>query len=63
MTATPKLKSLLVPLDPTIVERIDAHAERLRAATPGVRVTRLDAVRSLVLGALATSEAATAVRS
>ena len=35
-----------------LVERIDAYAETLMAATPGLNVSRADAVRMLLLRAL-----------
>ena len=36
-----------------LVARIDAHAKRLRAERPGSLVTRADALRELVIEALA----------
>jgi hypothetical protein len=46
-------------MDADLVKRLDAHAARMREATPGVAFTRSDAVRVLLLGALETSEART----
>ena len=39
-----------------LIERVDAHAERMRLASPGQRVTRSDAFRALVMKALEEAE-------
>ena len=44
-------------LDAAIVQRLDAHAERLSAVSPGLTVTRTDAVRVLLIAALDEVEA------
>jgi hypothetical protein len=44
-------------LPQTMVERLDAHAGRLRGVQPGVRVSRTDVVRLLLLRALEVVEA------
>ena len=41
-----------------LIARIDRHVERMRAAAPGCRVARSDAVRSLLIAALDVAEAA-----
>ncbi|MBV8760122.1 MAG: hypothetical protein JO257_22715 [Deltaproteobacteria bacterium] len=45
-------------LDEKIVKDLDAHARRMSAATPGVTFTRADALRALLIPALAAAEAA-----
>jgi hypothetical protein len=35
-----------------LVKRLDRHAARLNARTPGLRITRSDALRSLLTAAL-----------
>ena len=39
-----------------LLERLDAHAERMREAQPGVNVTRTDVVRTLLTRALEDAE-------
>ena len=39
-------------LPASLVARVDAYAKRLNAATPGLDVTRTDAVRALLTQAL-----------
>jgi hypothetical protein len=39
-----------------LVERLDAHAERLRQAQPGITATRADALRVLLERALDAAE-------
>jgi predicted DNA-binding protein len=39
-----------------LIERLDAHAERMRKRAAGVRVTRSDAVRVLLTRALGDAE-------
>jgi hypothetical protein len=41
----------------SVIERLEAHAARLRRATPGVDVRRADAVRALLLDSLDRAEA------
>lgn len=45
----------------SLIKRIDAHVERLKAASPGLLVTRADVVRILVTQGLDHIEAAAAV--
>jgi hypothetical protein len=54
MTAKKQRTMSVVPfrLPPEIVERLDACAKRLQRDQPGFRVTRADALRSLLLKAL-----------
>lgn len=40
-----------------LLKRLDAHAKRLQRRNPGLRVTRADAVRQLLLSALEAEEA------
>ena len=44
-----------IPAD--LVKRLDAHATRLSKRNPGMRVTRADALRTLLLTALDAEEA------
>jgi hypothetical protein len=44
-------------LPETLVERLDAHVERLAAERPGSAVTRADALRALLLRGLDEAEA------
>lgn len=39
-----------------IVARVDAHGERLKQSSPGLTVTRTDAIRVLLLAALDEAE-------
>ena len=48
---TPETKQLAIRLPVPLIERLEAHAKRLRAATPGVNVTRADALRALLIDA------------
>jgi len=43
-------------LEVDLVRRIEAHVTRLREGTPGVNVTRADALRALLLDALKLAE-------
>ena len=45
-------EQIVVRLPKPLVERVDAHVERLKKAQPGLRVTRSDAVRMLLSLAL-----------
>lgn len=45
---------LVVRLPSSMVVQIDAHAETMRCALPGVTVSRADAVRVLIASGLAT---------
>ena len=54
-----KTHTVAVRMEPSLVERVDAHAERLKLAAPGVTITRGDAIRSLCLVALTAVEPAT----
>jgi hypothetical protein len=50
---------LFVRTPQALLDRIDAHIERLCAQTPGARFNRSDAVRVLLEHALADAERAT----
>lgn len=53
--ATPEKETttqLAFRLPDSLVARVDAYAKRLNAATPGLDVTRTDAVRALLTQAL-----------
>lgn len=58
---TKKAAMLIVPfrLPADLVKRLDRHALRLRQEHPGIEITRADAVRSLLVEALAAKEGAT----
>ena len=56
--ARDRTRQLAIRLPTSLVDRLDAHAERMRAQARGVRVTRADALRSLLLAALDTVEIA-----
>ncbi len=43
-------------LQPSLIARLDAHAERLSAATPGLTISRTNALRIIVTSALDTAE-------
>jgi hypothetical protein len=45
-------------LEPSLIARIDAHAGRMSAATPGLTFSRIDALRALLVPALDAAEAA-----
>ena len=47
-----KMVQLAFRLPGALVARVDAYAKRLNAATPGLDVTRTDAVRALLTQAL-----------
>jgi hypothetical protein len=47
-------------LSTEMIERLDRHAERMRAATPGVNYTRADALRSLLADGLSRVESESA---
>lgn len=49
--------ALRLPVE--MFRRIDAHVERMRTASPGVTITRTDAVRSLLHEALERRERST----
>lgn len=53
---TAETKQLALRLPVELVARIEQHAARLRTATPGVRVTRADAARALLLEAVGEAE-------
>ena len=43
-------------LAPSLVGRLDAHADRLSAATPGLTISRADALRIILANALDAAE-------
>jgi hypothetical protein len=47
---------LTLRTDPSLLKRLDAHADRLNAATPGSTFTRADAARILLLEGLTRAE-------
>jgi predicted DNA-binding protein len=49
---------LAIRLPPELIERLDAHAERMNREHPGLGATRTDAVRTLLTAALDRVEAA-----
>ena len=51
-----KMQTCAVRMGATMLARIDAYGARLKAAHPGLRVERADAVRDLMLKALALVE-------
>ncbi|MHB8419123.1 MAG: hypothetical protein ACYDCL_13685 [Myxococcales bacterium] len=55
MTTNEKQVSFRLPAD--LVERIDAHAERLTEQSPGMTFTRADVVRMLLTRGMAEAEA------
>jgi hypothetical protein len=44
-------------LEPSLIARLDAHAARMSAATPGLTFSRIDALRALLVPALDVAEA------
>jgi hypothetical protein len=52
--------SLTVRVPVALVSALDAEAERRRAANPGIKITRADCVRALLLGALPSTTAGSA---
>lgn len=50
----------VVRLHTSLLRRIDAHAERVRARVPGVEVSRAATIRTLLIQALETAEAVAA---
>lgn len=60
MPKKPDKPEPLVPamfrLTPSLIARLDAHAQRMSAQTPGLRLTRTDALRSLLTAALDAAE-------
>jgi len=61
MTRTPvgdAPRQLALRLPASLIERLDAHAERMRRSTPGVTLSRADAIRTLLITALDAAEAA-----
>ncbi len=55
MAANEKQVSFRLPAD--LVDRIDAHAQRMQANAPGMTVTRADVVRMLLTRAIVEAEA------
>lgn len=49
---------LTLRLEPEILARVEAHADRLRRTNPGLPVTRAGALRALVVEALTRAEGA-----
>ena len=49
-------EQIVVRLPKTHVERVDAHAQRMKAEQPGLRITRSDVVRVLLARALDVAE-------
>ena len=55
--ATEETRPIAFRLPYSLIERLDAHAERMGRTTPGMQFTRTDALRVLLLGALEVAEA------
>ncbi len=53
---------LALRLPRALLARVDAHADRMRAESPGVSVTRSDAMRSLLIMSLSRVEASSPKR-
>jgi hypothetical protein len=51
-----EMKQIALRLPPSILDRVDAHADRLKRTHPGMTVSRADAMRGLLLDALSTAE-------
>jgi predicted transcriptional regulator len=51
------MKVIPFRLPADLVKRLDKHAERMQAGTPGLQVTRADALRVLLTEALDREEA------
>lgn len=45
-------EQIVIRLPRSLVDWVDAHAERMQASIPGAKFSRADAVRSLLLAAL-----------
>lgn len=58
MTHETETKQIAVRLPVDLLDRLEAHASRMKAGAPGVGVTRADAIRALLLDALDRVEAA-----
>ncbi len=43
-------------LEPSLIARLDAHAQRMSDATPGLTFSRIDALRTLLVPALDAAE-------
>lgn len=52
VTKNTRMEVYAFKLPADLVERLDAHATRLRDESPGVRITRADALRTLLISAL-----------
>lgn len=48
-----EMKMIAFSLPRSLIEKLDEHAQRLSAATPGVTVSRVEAVRALLFEAVA----------
>ncbi|MBL4847173.1 MAG: hypothetical protein JKY65_16765 [Planctomycetes bacterium] len=55
-TTKTKTKQIAIRFHEQTLERVEAHAERLKLAAPGVTITRTDAVRALLHEALSRAE-------
>jgi hypothetical protein len=53
-----KTRQVVVRMEEDLVQRLDAHVERLKAEKPGSDYSRADAVRILVTAGLVRAEAA-----
>ena len=51
---------VMVRMPNSLLERIDAHAKAMEKANPGVRISRGDSMRSLILSGLDKATAARA---
>jgi hypothetical protein len=50
------MTQLAVRLPRSLVERLEGHAARMRHASPGVSISRVDAIRALLNEGLARAE-------
>jgi hypothetical protein len=57
------MRQIAIRLPVPVMDRLEAHARRLRDRNPGVSVTRADAIRALLLDALDTIETKEGTRS
>ncbi len=55
-TKQPSSQQIAIRMPSTLLERIDAFAEKLKLRSPGLRITRADAIRVMIENALAQSE-------
>jgi metal-responsive CopG/Arc/MetJ family transcriptional regulator len=59
MSENDEIRQIAIRLPAKLLDRVDAHAARLKHRSPGVGVSRADAIRSLLHEALTSAETAT----